>query len=153
MGEVRDGDPSRFDGYERSVEIQTILEIAEALRKEFGVGIDAHPGGKGNEAGAINRAFRAAARRILQTIATPREEMPLVLTWVLRHAALRRLTELGLSEEQAECLLDSEPGLGDRWSAYMALAPAAVISDAGGDQGTGKRHVRSPRGDDLRRES
>lgn len=153
MGEAQGGDPSRLVGYERAVEFQMILGIAEALREEFGVGIDAHPGGEGNEAGVVNRAFRAAARRILQTIVTPRDDLPLVLTWALRQAALRRLTELVSSEEQAEGLLDSAAGLGDRWPAYLALAPAAVISDAGGDQGTGKSQVRSPTGDDLRLES
>ncbi len=101
MGERQGGDPSRFDGYERSVEFQLIVGIAAALREEFGVGIDAHPGGEDTEAGAVNRAFRAAARHILMTIVTPGEDLPSVLTWALRHAALRRLVEHGVDEGRA----------------------------------------------------
>jgi hypothetical protein len=44
-----------------------------------------------------------------------------------------------LSEEQAEGLLDSEPGLGNRWLAYLALAPAEVISDSMGERRTVKQ--------------
>ena len=32
-------------------ELRSVLQIAEALREEFGVSIDAHPGGDGTEAG------------------------------------------------------------------------------------------------------
>lgn len=35
---------------------EVVLAIAEALREEFGVGIDAHPGGERIEAGSVNRA-------------------------------------------------------------------------------------------------
>jgi hypothetical protein len=52
-----------------------------------------------------------------------------VLTDVLRLAALRRLTELGVRPEQAEVLVSSEPKLGDRWLAYLTLAPGSVIDD------------------------
>ena len=62
MDEMQGGEPSRFDGYEQTDEFRLILGIAEALREEFGVGIDAHPGGEATEAGAVNRALRAAAR-------------------------------------------------------------------------------------------
>jgi hypothetical protein len=99
------------------------------LREEFGVGIDAHPGGEGTEAGVVNKAFRAAARRVLQATLTPPEDLPLVLTWALRRAALRRLVEHGLDEGRAEGLLDLEPGLGDRWMAYLALAPSPAIDE------------------------
>jgi len=53
------------EAYGRTVEVGLIQGIAEALREEFGDSIDAHPGGTGNEAGVVNRAFRAAAMRIL----------------------------------------------------------------------------------------
>lgn len=129
MGERRGDEQSRFDEYERTREFRLILGIAEALRQEFGVGIDAHPGGQWTEAGVVNRAFRAAARRIVQAIITSADDMPLVLTRTLRQAARRILAEMGLSDEQAEGLLESEPGLGDRWSAYLALAPAEVVYD------------------------
>jgi hypothetical protein len=52
-----------------------------------------------------------------------------VLTHVLRQAALRRLMELGVRSEQAEVLVSSKPRLGDRWLAYLALAPVSVIDD------------------------
>jgi hypothetical protein len=38
-------------------ESRSVLVIAEALREEFSVSIDAHPGGDGTEAGVVNRAF------------------------------------------------------------------------------------------------
>jgi hypothetical protein len=39
-------------------QLRLVLLISGALREEFGVAIDAHPGGVGNEAGDVNRAFR-----------------------------------------------------------------------------------------------
>ena len=51
------------------------------------------------------------------------------VTCVLRQPAVRWLHELGVSGQQAEALLDMEPSLGDRWLAYLALAPEAVIGD------------------------
>lgn len=118
MGERQGDEPSRFNGFEQTMEFRLILGIAGALREEFGVGIDSHPGGKGTEAGVVNRAYRAAARRIVLTIVTPLNDVPLVLTWTLRQAALRRLTEHGVDESQAEALFDQEPSLGDRWLAF-----------------------------------
>jgi hypothetical protein len=129
MGERRDDEPSRFDGYEQTREFRLILGIAEAFREEFGVGIDAHPGGTGNEAGEVNRAFRAASRRILQTIVTPADDLPLALTRTIRLAARCNLNDLGVSGDQADSLLESEPGLGDHWFAYLALAPNGVVND------------------------
>ena len=129
MGERRGDEPYRLDDHEQTMESRLILGIAEALRQEFGVGIDAHPGGQGTEAGVVNRAVRAAARRILQTIVTPADDLPLVLARTLRLAARRNLVEMGLSDEQVEGLLDSEPGLGDRWLAYLALAPNNGVND------------------------
>jgi hypothetical protein len=114
----------RFD-----VVLGMVLALAEALREEFGVAIDAHPGGEGIEAGSINRAFRAAARTIVASATTAGDDPATVLTHVLRQAALRRLAELGVRPEQAEVLVSSEPNLGDRWLAYLALAPGSVIDD------------------------
>jgi len=108
--------------------LRTVLAIAEALREEFGVSIDAHPGGEGTEAGSVNRALRVAARVIVAEVVSEGDPAT-VLTHVLRQAALRWLTELGVRPEQAEVLVSSEPKLGDRWLAYLALAPGSVIDD------------------------
>jgi hypothetical protein len=130
MGEERDRDERPdFEGYRQAVGVQIIQRIAEALRAEFGVGIDAHPGGEGNEAGVINQTLRAMARVILEGVVSPGDDPADVLTWVLRHAALRRLDESGMDGSRAEGLLELEPGLGDRWLAYLALAPASVLDD------------------------
>jgi hypothetical protein len=122
-------DTPDFDAWERSAEYRLVLSIAQALREEFGVGIDAHPGGIGSEPGVANRAFRATARIILGNAVSPGDDPAAVLTWVLRQTALRRLTDFGVVEQQAETLLDMEPGLGERWLAYLALAPGSVIGD------------------------
>lgn len=122
-------DWDRVGAVDEAEALRLILALAEALREEFGVGIDAHPGGRGTEAGIVNRAFRAATRRILQTIATPLNDVPLALSRTLRLTAWRNLAEMGLSDELAERLLDSEPGLGDRWCAWLALAPSSVVNE------------------------
>jgi hypothetical protein len=103
--------------------LRLIQALAEALRAEFGVGVDAHPGGEGNEAGVVNRAFWAAVRSILPTIGTPRDYLSVVQSWALREAAAHRLVELSVNEGQIEGLLDLESGLGDRWTTYLTLAP------------------------------
>jgi hypothetical protein len=110
-------------------EALVVLEIARALQTEFGVGIDAHPGGEGNEAGAVNRAFRAVVSVINGGITRPGDDPAAVLTWALRQVASRRLAELGVSPGRAEGLLVSEPDLGDLWFAYLTLAPDSVIQD------------------------
>ncbi len=102
-----------------------IVTIAEALRDEFGVEIDAHPGGEGIEAGEINRAFLTVAGMLVSP--TARDECD--LTRLLHQVALRRLRELGVHAEVAEVLIASESRLGRRWLAYLALAPITVIDD------------------------
>lgn len=62
---------------------------------------------------------------IMGAVASPGSDLAAVLTWALRRTALRRLVEQGA----AEGLLDLAPGLGDRWLAYLALAPATIIDD------------------------
>jgi hypothetical protein len=118
-----------FDACGRAVEFQMVLAVAEALREEFGVYIDAHPGGEGNEAGVVNRGFRVMAGVILGGIVSPGDDPVAVLTWALRQFALRRLAELGVDGGLAERLLGSEPGLGDCWLAYLALAPATIMEE------------------------
>jgi len=128
MGDKQGDEPSRFDGYERTIEFRLILGIARALREEFGVGIDSHPGGEGNEAGTVNRAYRAAVNVIVGEV-VPSDEMPGAMTRMLRGATLRRLAELDVARYTAERVLDSEAGLGDRWLAYLVLAPASLIDE------------------------
>src|SRR5262245_36106229 len=101
------------------------LALARALRDEFGVETDAHPGGDGIEAGTVNRAFLAALKAILAHCVAGGGD----LTPVLRQAALGRLKELGVCPDLAASLVSSEAQLGDRWLAYLALAPTSVIDD------------------------
>lgn len=128
MGERQGSESSRFDGYEQTVEFRLILGIAGALREEFGVGIDAHPGGEDTEAGPVNRAFRGAVRVLLGEYIPP-DKMSGAMARMLRGAALRRLAELDVARDAAERVLVSEPNLGDSWLAYLALAPTSVIEE------------------------
>jgi hypothetical protein len=68
-------------------------------------------------------------RRISADVTTAGDAPATLLTHVLRQAALRWLMELGVGTEQTEVLVSSEPRLGDRWLAYLALAPGPVIDD------------------------
>ncbi|OJW08030.1 MAG: hypothetical protein BGO49_20795 [Planctomycetales bacterium 71-10] len=113
---------------EESPVARTVLLLAQTLRREFGVDIDAHPGGAGAEAGAINRAFRASVGVVLAG-AVPPGEMSEFGTRVLEIAARRRLAELGVGADVAARLLASEPDLDDRWLAYLALAPDSAVED------------------------
>jgi hypothetical protein len=73
-----------YDHIEETPEFRFIPKLAEALRDEFGVAIDAHPGGVGSEAGAINRTYRASARVVLGELVRPDDDPAAVLTRVLR---------------------------------------------------------------------
>jgi hypothetical protein len=64
--------------------LRIVVAIAQALRDEFGVGIDAHPGGEEVEAGAVNRAFQATARMIVANVTPEGDDPATVLTYVLR---------------------------------------------------------------------
>jgi hypothetical protein len=110
-------------------ELRSVLQIAEALREEFGVSIDAHPGGNGIEAGSVNRAFRTAARVVVADVPPEGDAPAFIRTHLLREVALRRLAEPGVGPEPAEVLVGSESRLGDSWLAYLALAPISVIDD------------------------
>ena len=72
-----------------------------------------------------SRQKSARSRRV----GVGRDDLAAVLTWALRRAARLRLAESGIDGGRAEGLLDLEPGLGDRWFVYMALAPASIIED------------------------
>lgn len=118
-----------FEAIEESDEFHKIVRIAEELREEFGIEIDAHPGGVGTEAGVVNRVFRTTARVVLGGVVAPEMDVAVVLTWALRRVALKRLAELGVTGERAISLIAEEPKLGDAWSAYLVLAPVTVIED------------------------
>ncbi|MDB5350086.1 MAG: hypothetical protein JWN86_1333 [Planctomycetota bacterium] len=122
-------DRETFRRHVRSADFQTIQVIAEAMRSEFGEEIDAHPGGPGVRAGAMNRALRIAAWVILKEAGSLEDDEADVQMAVLRQVALGRLHELGLFGPPAEVLVASEPNLYDAWLAYMALAPSSVIDD------------------------
>jgi hypothetical protein len=109
--------------------LRSVMVIAGALREEFSVGIDAHPGGEGTEPGDVNRAFRTVVRVIVGDFTADGADSAIILSNLLREVALRRLAELGVRPEQATVLISSEPKLGDAWIAYIALAPISVIDD------------------------
>lgn len=119
-------DKTKGGNYRREFEV--IRTIAETMRAGFGNSIDAHPGGTGSEAGAINQAFRLAASVILNEAGLLEDESG-VRTWVLRQVALGRLLEAGVIGAPADALLDLEPDLGDAWLAYVALATESVVVD------------------------
>jgi hypothetical protein len=112
-------------------QLALVLLIARALRDEFGEAIDAHPGGIGNEAGDVNRAFRTAVRAIVGDFIADGDDPAIILTHLLREAAVRRLVEVGIRSNEADVLTSSEPKLGDAWLTYLALAPISVIDDLG----------------------
>jgi hypothetical protein len=109
--------------------LRLVLEVAVALRDEFGVGIDAHPGGDQNEAGTVNRAFQVTVRTMVAGVT---DHPALIVTKLLRDVAIRRLVADGVSPEKAEVLVSSEQKLGNSWLAYLALAPKSVIDDLAG---------------------
>jgi hypothetical protein len=126
------------EAYGQTAEFQTIMEITEGLRGEFGAEIDAHPGSATIEAGQVNRAFRVVTSIILKTIVPRESDLPGLVNWTLRQAAERRLTGAGVSGSMTVTLLDLEPGLGASWHTYLAVAPETVIQDlidGGGSRG------------------
>jgi hypothetical protein len=68
--------------------LRLVLAVAEALREEFGVAIDAHPGGEVMEPGSVNRAFLAAARTIVAEFAEGCDDQATFRTHVLQKVAL-----------------------------------------------------------------
>jgi hypothetical protein len=104
-----------------------VLAIAEALREEIGVTTDAHTGGEGTEAGWVDRAFRATARGIVASFAEGGDDPASVRTYVIRLAALQRLSGLGVGLKYAEVLICSELKLAESWLACLALSPVSII--------------------------
>ena len=69
---------------------------------------------------------------ILGTIVPIGEDLNDFVTFVLRRSALLHLGEIGVDGGRAAALLDSEPGLGDAWLAFVALAPEMMIGELSG---------------------
>jgi hypothetical protein len=102
--------------------------IAVALREELGGPIEEQPGfHHPDEAGQVNRAFRAMARTILRPAVPAGEVLPAALSDVLRRLARRRL-EVGLLDaREVDHLLGLEFDGRDDWLAYLILAPWSEI--------------------------
>ena len=125
-----------FDAYERTVEFATIEGIAAALRAELGPEIEDQPGWRDPaDAGQANRAYRAAARRILSAIAPRSTDLAGLLSWVLGRVARRRLAAGGLDARRAEVLLNLGPGPRDDWLAFLTLAPWPEVEHLLEDEG------------------
>ena len=96
--------------------------IAAALREELGDPIEEQPGfHHPDEAGQVNRAFRAMVRTIL------RPGDPAALSDVLRRLARRRLEAGLLDAREVEHLLALEFDGRDDWLAFLILAPWSEI--------------------------
>jgi hypothetical protein len=109
-------------------ELALLEAIAAALREELGVPIEEQPGfHHPDEAGQVNRAFRAMARTILRSGVPVGEDPSVTLSDVLRRLARRRL-EVGLLDaREVEHLLGLEFDGRDDWLAFLILAPWSEI--------------------------
>jgi hypothetical protein len=102
--------------------------IAAALRDELGVAIEAQPGFHGaDEAGQVNRAFRAMTRTILREGGPAGDDSPVSPSEVLRRLARGRLGAGLLDAREVEHLLSLEFDGRDDWLAYLVLVPRSEI--------------------------
>jgi hypothetical protein len=108
-------------------ELALIEAIAAAIRDELGVAIEDQPGFRGpDEAGQVNRAFRAVVRTIFRNSA-PGEDLPALLSDVLRRLARRRLEAGLLDAREVDHLLRLEFEGRDDWLAYLILTAWSEI--------------------------
>ena len=116
------------DANDPSDSLAPIEAIAAALREELGVPIEEQPGFKDpEEAGQVNRAFRAMVRTILRPDVPAGDDLPAALSDVLRRLA-RRWLEAGLLDaREVEHLLRLEFDGRDDWLAFLILAPWSEI--------------------------
>jgi hypothetical protein len=128
-GERDRNDRGKAKSVHEAEALRLILALSEALRQEFGVVVDAHPGGEGGEAGVVNRAFLATIRCTLGRPYRSQDGRTLDLASILRKAAARRLVQAGAPERVAEMVARSESRLGEAWPAYLLIAPASVIRE------------------------
>jgi hypothetical protein len=119
---------SIFDGYERTVVFALVAGVGEAIRDDLGDDGDIHPGPTDPAgAGQVNRAYRAAARRILRPVAPRGEDAAALLAWALGRIARSWLGAIGLDAGRAEAVLAREPPGREDWPAFLILAPRARI--------------------------
>jgi hypothetical protein len=105
-----------------------IEAIAAALREELGVPIEEQPGLRHpDEAGQVNRAFRAMARTILRPGVQSGEDPSALLSDVLRRLARRRLEAALLDAREVEHLLRLELEGRDDWLAFLILTDRSEI--------------------------
>jgi hypothetical protein len=114
--------------------------MSAALRKELGVAIEEQPGfHHPDEAGQVNRAFRAMARTVLRRGAAAGEDLSAILSDILRRLARRRLGAGLLDAREVDHLLGLEFDGRDDWLAYLILAPWSeieyLLQTRGPDQG------------------
>jgi hypothetical protein len=117
-----------------------IQAIAAALREELDDPIEEQPGFKSpDEAGQVNRAFRAMASTILRSSLPGRDDHSAPLSDVLRQLARRRLESGLLDARELEHLLRLEFDGRDDWLAFLILAPWSeikfLVESRGPDQG------------------
>jgi hypothetical protein len=116
------------DTRDPSDDLALIEAIAAALREELGVPIEEQPGfHHPDEAGQVNRAFRAMVRTILRAGVPAGDDLPAALSDVLRRLARRRLEAGLLDAREVEHLLATEFDGRDDWLAYLILAPWSEI--------------------------
>jgi hypothetical protein len=116
------------DTCEQTGDFALIEAIAAALREELGFSIEEQPGfHHAEEAGQVNRAFRATARTILRPGVSAAEDLPAVLSDVLRRLARRRLEAGLLDAREADHLLGLELDGRDDWFAYLILTAWSEI--------------------------
>jgi hypothetical protein len=117
-----------FDAYEKTPEFATITLIAETIRAELGVAVEACPSSTSPEAAEpLNRVFRARARRFLGPIAPPAHDLSALTTWALRTVVPRRLAAGGLDQNKIKVLLEMEPGTPDDWLTFLLLVPRVEV--------------------------
>jgi hypothetical protein len=116
------------DTSDPSDSLALIESIAAALREELGDPIEEQPGFKDpDEAGQVNRAFRATACTILRPNRPAGEDLASALSDVLRRLARRRLEAGLLDASEVERLLRMEFDGRDDWLVYLILSPWSEI--------------------------
>ena len=116
------------DPHEPTPEFAALEAIADAIRRALGDGVEACPGFRDPEqADPLNRAFRAVARRLLETRAASGRELIAFVSGALRTLVRRRLEAGGLDGLQIRTLLSLEPGTPDDWACFLILVPWAEV--------------------------